>query len=142
MAMTDCVFCKILANELPASQVYQDETCTVFMDFQPINAGHMLVIPNRHAACLAELDEDTGAHLFRVAQHITQALYRSGVKCEGVNFFLADGEAAFQEVFHVHLHVFPRFEGDGFGLKFSPEYSHKPSRALLDEIAEKIKNAL
>jgi histidine triad (HIT) family protein len=59
-----------------------------------------------------------------------------------VNLFLADGKAAMQEVFHVHLHVFPRYEGDGFGLKFSPEYFKRPSRAELDEAAEKIRRAL
>ena len=140
--MTHCIFCDILAGKLPSSPVYQDDVCTAFMDIQPVNPGHVLVIPNRHAASLAELDEETGAQMFRVAQRLAQALRRSGIKCEGVNFFLADGAAAFQEVFHVHLHVFPRYPGDGFGLKFGPSYTHKPDREALDAAALQIKAAL
>jgi histidine triad (HIT) family protein len=140
--MTECVFCEILAGRLPSSQVYQDDRCTAFMDIQPVNPGHVLIVPNRHATYLADLDEVTGAHMFRVAQRLSQALYKSGVKCEGVNLFLADGDAAMQEVFHVHLHVLPRYAGDGFGLKFSPKYFEKPERAELAALAEQIRNAL
>ena len=107
----DCIFCKILAGESDVSLVYQDEICTATMDIQPVNPGHMLVIPNRHAAYLADLKEEEGAQIFRVAQRLAAALRQSGVKCEGVNFFLADGEAAMQEIFHLHLHVFPRYQG-------------------------------
>ncbi len=142
MSETDCIFCKLLSGELEASIVHQDECCTSFMDIQPVNAGHLLVVPNRHAAYLADLKEEEGAQMFRVAQRLAAALRASGVKCEGVNFFLADGEAAMQEVFHVHLHVFPRYVGDGFGLVFAPTYSQKPEREELNEVAEKIKNAL
>ena len=138
--MSDCVFCDILSGVLPASIVYQDEQCTAFMDIQPVNPGHVLVVPNRHAAFLADLDENTGAQMFRVAQRLAGALRQCGVTCEGVNFFLADGAAAMQDVFHVHLHVFPRYEGDGFGLKFSPAYFHKPDRSTLDEVAELIRD--
>ena len=140
--MDGCVFCDILSGRLPSSLVYQDEHCTTLMDIQPVNPGHVLVIPNRHAAFLADLDENIGAHMFRVAQRLARGLRASGVRCEGVNLFLADGQAAMQEVFHVHLHVFPRYEGDGFGLKFGPAYFDRPSRAELDAIALQIKNAL
>jgi histidine triad (HIT) family protein len=140
--MSDCIFCSILAGELPSSIVYQDDLCTAFMDIQPVNRGHVLVVPNRHAPFLADLDEDTGAHMFRIAQRLAAALRRSGVKCEGVNLFLADGEAAMQEVFHVHLHVFPRYKGDGFGLTFSPEYLNRPVRSELNEVARRIRQAL
>jgi len=140
--MTDCVFCKILLGELPASTVYQDGTVTAFMDIQPVNAGHVLVVPNRHAADLATLPPADGARLFEVGQKIAAALYASGLPCEGVNFFLADGEAAGQEVFHVHLHVLPRFDGDGFGLHFGPSYNHPPARAELDRTAGQIRAAL
>ncbi len=140
--MTDCIFCKILAGELPASLVYRDETCTAFMDIQPVNPGHVLVIPNTHATNLSELDPAAGGRLFQIGQKMADALYKSGIKCEGVNFFLADGEPAGQEVFHVHLHVFPRFEGDGFGLKFAPRYFQLPARDVLDGVAEKIRKRL
>jgi histidine triad (HIT) family protein len=140
--MDDCIFCKILSGELESSIVYQDECCTAFMDIQPVNPGHVLVVPNRHAASLTDLKEEEGAQMFRVAQRLAATLRVSGVTCEGVNFFLADGEAAMQEVFHVHLHVFPRYAGDGFGLKFGPSYSQKPERKELDAIAEKLRNAI
>ena len=138
----DCIFCKILAGELEVSLVYQDDRCSAFMDIQPVNPGHTLVIPNRHAGNLAELDEEEGAQMFRVARRLTEALRNSGVKCEGVNISLADGEAAGQEVFHVHLHVIPRYVGDGFGLRFGPHYGNRPERRGLNEIADRIRNAL
>jgi histidine triad (HIT) family protein len=133
--MRDCIFCRILHGELPASFVYRDDRCAAFMDIQPVNAGHLLVVPIRHASFLADLDSDAAAELMRVGHRAAAALRASGVKCEGVNFFLADGEAAMQEVFHVHLHVFPRFRGDGFGLRFGPDYHTRPERSQLDDIA-------
>ena len=140
--MTKCVFCEILAGKLPSSQIYRDELCTAFLDIQPVNPGHLLIVPNSHAAFLSELEEETGAQMFRVAHRLAHALRKSGVKCEGANFFLADGEAAMQEVFHVHLHVFPRYPGDGFGLRFGPAYFQKPTRAELDSVAKKIRDVL
>ena len=139
---SDCVICKLLSRELEVSPVYEDELCSAFMDIQPVTPGHMLVVPNRHAAYLSELDAEAGAQIFRVGQRLAAALRKSGVRCEGVNFFIADGEAAGQEVFHVHLHVFPRFSGDGFGLKLPPGYTDRPERKELDEIAEKIRELL
>jgi len=140
--MGDCVFCRIVESTAPASIVYADEEVVAFMDIQPVNPGHVLVIPKVHAAQLSELNEETGAHMFRVAMRIAGALRRSDVRCEGVNLFLADGEAASQDVFHVHLHVIPRFRGDGFEIRVRPDYGLKPNRKELDEIAEKIRAAL
>jgi histidine triad (HIT) family protein len=122
--------------------VHRDDLCTAIMDIQPVTPGHMLVIPNRHATYLADLVEDEGAQMFRISHRLAAALRQSGVKCEGVNLFLADGEAAGQEVFHVHLHVFPRFAGDGFGLKLPPGYQDLPERPELDEIAKRIREVL
>jgi diadenosine tetraphosphate (Ap4A) HIT family hydrolase len=99
----------------------------------------MLVIPNAHASNLADMDEDSGAHIFKIAQRMAGALRKSGLKCEGVNLFLADGEAAFQDVFHVHLHVIPRYKGDGFKFEFSPSYYQLPSREELDHAAGQIR---
>ena len=77
-----------------------------------------------------------------MGMRVAAALRTCGVHCEGVNLFLADGEAAGQEIFHDHLHVFPRFIGDGFGLKFSANYFVLPSRADLDDIAKGIREAM
>ena len=140
--MSDCIFCEILSGKLQSSIVYQDDRCTALMDIQPVNPGHVLVIPNSHVTYLADLAEVTSAQLFLVARRTAAALRNSGIRCEGVNLFLADGEAAGQEVFHVHLHVFPRYKGDGFGFKFPPGYSNKPERSELDAIAQQIRQAL
>ena len=97
--MSDCIFCAIVAGQAPASVVYHDDHCTAFLDIQPVNPGHVLVVPNDHATYLADLPPATGGHLFQVAQQLAAALRKSGLRCEGVNLFLADGKAAFQEVF-------------------------------------------
>lgn len=140
--MADCIFCNILKGTAPASIVFSDEMVTAFMDIQPVNLGHVLVIPKIHAAYLSELDEEVGARIFKVAMRIAAAVKRSGVRCEGVNLFLADGKAAFQEIFHVHLHIIPRFAGDGFGLKFGSNYGSRRSKDELDEIAKRIKETI
>jgi histidine triad (HIT) family protein len=136
--MNSCLFCDILAGREPASFVYRDDRCTAFMDLRPVNAGHVLVIPNDHAAFLVELDPAVGGHLFIVGQRIAQALRESEVRCEGVNLFLADGPVAGQEVLHVHLHVIPRYRGDGFGLRFGPGYGRTSPRRELDAVATQI----
>ena len=120
--MSDCLFCGIVDGRIDATVVAQDERTLAFMDIRPITPGHLLVIPRRHGDRLAALDPEDGAQLFRVGQRAAAALYASSLRCEGVNLFLADGEVAGQEVFHVHLHVIPRFAGDGFGLRFPPDY--------------------
>ena len=137
-----CVFCDIARGKAPASVVYADDEVMAFMDIQPVNPGHVLIVPNEHATYLADLPEETGAHIFRVAQRLTAAIRSSGVRCEGINFFLADGEAAMQEVFHVHFHVFPRFQGDGFGLTFADRYFTKPPRSDLEQAAASIRKQL
>ena len=120
--MGSCVFCAIVSGSQPASVVYRDTRCLAFMDIRPINPGHVLVVPTRHASGLAELDRADGAAIMHVASRIAVAL-RSGalsdlnVQCEGVNLLLSDGAAAGQVVGHVHLHVVPRFRGDGAGFR-------------------------
>lgn len=135
--MSDCVFCDIVAGTVPASIVYEDDISLAFLSIGPVNPGHLLVVPKVHAAYLADLDEEAGAHLFRVGMRLAGALRRSGLRCDGVNLFLADGEAAFQEVFHVHLHVFPRFKGDDF--RIDADWTVQPSREELDRVARRIR---
>lgn len=139
---TDCVFCAILAGDLPAGFVHRDEVCSAFVDVRPVNPGHVLVVPNRHAASLAELRDEEGARMFGVGRRVAGALRASGLRCEGVNLWLADGEAAGQEVFHAHLHVVPRYAGDGFGLRFPEGYGETEDRAELDAVARKVSAAL
>jgi diadenosine tetraphosphate (Ap4A) HIT family hydrolase len=120
--------------------VEEAERTVTFMDIQPVVRGHALVVPRAHATYLADLDPEDGAEIFRAGQRAAAALRASSLRCEGVNLFLADGEAAGQDVFHVHLHVIPRYEGDGFGLRLPPGYSIRP-RAELDEAAAALRQS-
>jgi histidine triad (HIT) family protein len=140
--MDNCIFCKIVANQVPSSRVYSDNLCTAFLDIRPVNSGHLLVFPNEHSSFLSGLDPEVGAQMFRVAQRLSAALRSGVVPCDGVNLFLADGEVAGQEIFHVHLHVFPRFVGDSFRLHFGARYGEQPNKADLDALAERIRTAL
>lgn len=135
--MSECIFCEIVAGRAPASIVHADDLMLAFLDIRPVTPGHLLVVPRRHAADLAGLDKATGERLFRVGIRLAAALRGSGLRCEGVNLFLADGAAAGQEVFHVHLHVFPRYNGDRF--RIEADWSDAPDRAELDEIAARIR---
>ena len=140
--MNSCIICKLVSGEFDVTKIYEDDLVMAFMDIQPINRGHVLISPKCHCELITDLDEQVGAHLFRVGMKIDKALRKSGIRCDGVNFFVADGKAAMQEIPHVHLHVIPRFEGDGFGFKFPKDYFEKPPRNELEETAGKIKAAL
>ena len=109
------------------------------MDIQPVNEGHTLLIPTAHAPNIADLEDGTTAHLFSVARQITKALYET-LGCDGVNWFVADGEAAGQEVFHFHLHLIPRYHHDGFGFRIPNEYNELPTREALDRTAPAIRD--
>lgn len=140
MTDPDCIFCKIAGGAAPATILYEDDTVVVFLDINPVTPGHMMVVPRAHLPALADLDPQMGAYLFNVAQRMAGVLRESGLRCDGVNLFYADGEAAFQEVFHAHLHVFPRYDGDGFRL--IADWETQPSRPELDAVGEQIRNAL
>ncbi len=140
--MSDCIFCDILAGKAPASFVYRDDRVSAFMDIRPVNPGHVLVIPNAHAGYLEELDPEDGAEIFKVGQRMAAAVRTAGVRCDGVNLLLADGAAAGQEIFHVHLHVIPRWQGDGSGFRFGGRIGGLPPREELDELAGKIQGRI
>ena len=144
--LQECGFCQVLAGKAEASFVFRDDRVAAFLDIAPVTPGHLLVIPIRHAVYLSELDPADGARVFDVAQRLAAALRESGraggLKCEAVNLFLADGEQGGQEVPHVHLHVIPRFRGDGFSFKLPPGYGHHPERSELDRIAAAIRSGL
>lgn len=139
MTGSGCVFCAIVRGQAEGSLVYEDDSVVAFMDLQPVTPGHLLVVPRTHAVGLQDLDEEVGVQVWKVAHWLGRALRRSGLKCDGVNLFLADGEAAFQEVFHVHLHVFPRFAGDGF--KIDAHWRER-DRHELDEAAAAVRAGL
>jgi histidine triad (HIT) family protein len=134
-----CVFCKIVAGTAPASIAYADRAAVAFLDINPMTPGHTLVVPRVHAEGLADLDVETGAGLWRVGQRLAAALRRSPIRSDGVTFFLADGAAAGQEVRHVHLHVIPRWKGDGVKIGYKPG---RPARADLDARAADVQAAM
>lgn len=140
MTTADCPFCRIIAHEQDASVVHESATVLAFMDIDPVTVGHVLVVPKAHLPTLADLDDDVAAEMFAVARAVASALRRSSLPSEGVNLFYADGEAAFQEVFHSHLHVFPRSAGDGF--RISARWGSDPARVDLDRHAEAIRAEL
>jgi diadenosine tetraphosphate (Ap4A) HIT family hydrolase len=141
----DCIFCGIAAGREPASFVHRDSQIVAFMSNAPVNPGHLLVIPRDHSPNLTDLAPDLAATLFRAAQRFASALRGSGLRCEGLNLFLADGAVASQLVPHVHLHVIPRFTGDTF--KLNPKggvttFESMPAREELDRAAAAIRAAL
>ena len=138
MSQPTCIFCELLAGRAEATFLYRDAVCAAFMDIQPVNAGHVLVIPVRHAADLSTTSPGEWSQVSDLARRIAAALRASDLKCEGVNLFLADGVSAGQEVFHCHLHVIPRFAGDGFGLRHPDGYHDLPSRDELERAATSI----
>ena len=138
----DCLLCDLANERIEVTKVYEDSSVVAVMDIQPVNPGHMFIFPREHVALIQDLGDPTVGHMFEVAKKLNIGLRRSPLKCEGVNYFLADGEAAMQEVPHVHLHVFPRFEGDGFNLKFSESYYELPPRDELVDAATSIMDHL
>ena len=107
-----CVFCAIVAGEAPAIRIYEDDDYLAILDIRPIVRGHTLVIPKKHTVDLTDTPADTIADLVRIGQRIAQAARASELKADGNNIAINDGKAAFQSVFHIHLHVAPRKSGD------------------------------
>lgn len=137
---TDCIFCKIVLGDEPASFTHEDDTVVAFMDIQPITHGHMLVVPREHAVLMQDVNETVAMRTFRVARRLA-SLARNTLGAGGVNLFVADGEIAFQDVPHFHVHVIPRYPGDGFGLTFPKTYERPTSRAELEAVAAAIRAA-
>ena len=135
----DSLLCRLIDGRLETSRVYEDEHVVAFMDYQPVNPGHVLVVPRQHVLLLEDLDDTVGTAVWRAGHAISRALRRTELRCEGVNLFLADGEAAFQEIPHVHLHVFPRYVGDQFRL--SADWRPR-ERDELDTAAGQVRDGL
>jgi len=107
----DCVFCRIVEGSERAVKVYEDDLCIAIMDIAPVNRGHLLVIPKRHYETIFEMPLKEASHVFGVACLMAKAVKRA-VNAEGVNILQNNGRAAWQHIFHVHVHVIPRWSGD------------------------------
>lgn len=115
----ECIFCKIVAGELPATKIFEDDRTLAFMDIAPWTRGHALVIPKAHAADLGEIGEDDLAAVAATAKRIALR-QKERLGAEGVNLLNAFGAAAWQTVFHFHMHVIPRYGGDGMRVPARP----------------------
>ncbi|WP_280588471.1 HIT family protein [Halorubrum sp. Boch-26] len=134
----DCVFCSIVAGDIPARTVHETDDVLAFLDANPLARGHALVIPKEHAQHVGDLDDELAAELFAAVTELTPEV-QSTVGADGANVGINDGEAAGQEVPHVHVHIIPRFEGDG-GAPLHAVGGERPdlSDDELDAVAEAI----
>lgn len=107
----NCIFCKILAGEIPSTAVYEDDDFKAILDVNPAARGHVIILPKNHAANIYELPDEDASKIMVVAKKIATAIEKA-YHCDGVNILQNNGEAAGQTVFHLHVHVIPRFKGD------------------------------
>ncbi len=112
--MTDCVFCKIRDGQIPSVKIHEDERTLIFMDINPLNSGHCLVVTKAHAPTLFEADVEDLQAAIATAQRVARAIL-AALKPDGLNMLQANGAAAFQSVLHFHLHLIPRCADDGKG---------------------------
>ncbi len=135
--MSDCVFCGIVSGRVEVSVVFEDDWSMVFMDLRQPNGGHVLVIPRQHVPEIYGLEPSVGARLMEAVVETARAV-RSSLRPEGLSVWQSNGEAAGQEVPHVHFHVLARWAGDEL-LRVYPQKPSYPSRSELDEMASRIR---
>jgi histidine triad (HIT) family protein len=133
--MADCVFCRIVAKQIPASVVHEDEHTLAFMDLGQVNPGHVLVAAKAHAENVYSLDDAQAAAVFRSVARVARAI-RAAFAPDGLSVYQANGKAAGQTVFHLHVHLVPRHEGDGMNLIWPAK---NPPREKLEEYAAKVR---
>ena len=136
--MTDCVFCKIVGGQIPSTRVYEDELTLAFMDIGQVNPGHALVAVKQHAENLYALDDLQAAAVQRAVVRVARAI-RDAFSPQGLSVYQANGKAAGQTVFHYHVHLVPRYEGDGMTLSWPVK---NPPRERLEEHAARIRSSL
>ncbi len=132
--MSDCIFCKIVAGEIPATKVYEDDKNLAFLDIAPSNPGHALIVPKKHFANIEEIDEQSLCLLIKAVKKIGQAI-KKGLGVEGYNIQVNNDPIAGQVVPHIHFHIVPRKAGDG--IKLWPQGKYAEGEA--EKTAEKIK---
>ena len=130
-----CIFCKIIKGEMPAHKVYEDDHVVAILDIYPINTGHVLVLPKQHGELLSDLTPESAASLMQATRLVEKALRATGLHCDATNLVINNGRAAGQEIPHVHLHIIPRFRGDG--VRFHVEQK-KAAREDLETTARRI----
>src|SRR3712207_270148 len=136
-----CTFCDLVRGAGEVSACYEDADAVAFMDIQPVNAGHVLVVPREHYESLFDVPRELGVHLFDVTMRVAAAVRRV-TSCDAMNIVVNSGAAAGQDEFHYHVHIIPRRKGDGFDVPLPFEGSEMPDRTLLDATAARISAAL
>jgi histidine triad (HIT) family protein len=136
--MSDCVFCRIMAKEIPATIVHEDAQAVAFMDIGQVNPGHVLVAAKTHAENVYALEDADAAAVFISVARVARAI-RAAFAPEGLSIYQANGKAAGQTVFHFHVHLVPRYAGDGMELTWPVK---NPPRSALEENAAKIRAKL
>ena len=136
--MSDCVFCKIVAGQIPSTRVFEDEHTLAFMDLGQVNPGHVLVAVKKHAENLYALDDVQAAAVARACTHVARAI-RDAFRPEGMSVYQANGKPAGQTVFHYHVHLLPRHAGDGMELTWPVK---NPPRERLEDYAARIRAAV
>lgn len=136
--MTECVFCRIIAGQIPSTRVYEDEHTLAFMDIGHVNPGHVLVAVKKHAENLYALEEAQAAAVARASVRVARAI-REAFAPPGLSVYQANGRPAGQTVFHYHVHLLPRHEGDGMELTWPVK---NPPREKLEEYAVRIRERL
>lgn len=132
----NCIFCKIANGEIPSSTIYEDTDFKVILDINPASKGHAVILPKNHAANLFELSEEDGSKLISVAKKCGSAM-KEVLQCDGLNILQNNGKIAGQTVFHFHMHLIPRYEGDTVAIKWTPGTVTEP-----EKLAEALQNAL
>ena len=136
-----CSFCDLIHGAGEVSMCYEDADVVAFMDIQPVNAGHVLVVPREHFESLDDIPPRLALHLYEVATYLAPVVKQVG-GADGMNIIVNSGGAAGQDVFHYHVHVIPRREGDGFQVPLPFDGSAMPDRTVLDMNAARIIAAL
>ena len=136
--MSDCVFCRIVAKQIPATVVYEDADTLAFMDIGQVNPGHVLVALKAHAENVFALEEAQAAAVFRTVARVARGI-RAAFAPQGLSVYQANGKPAGQTVFHFHIHLVPRHDGDGMNLTWPVK---NPPREKLEDYAAKIRAAL
>lgn len=136
--MSDCVFCRIVAGQIPSTRVFEDEHTLAFMDIGQVNPGHVLVAVKPHVGTIHGLDDALAGAVFRSAARVARAV-QAAFAPEGISIYQANGAAAGQTVFHFHLHVLPRWPADGMELTWPVK---NPPREILEGYAVKIRAAI
>ncbi len=135
--MKDCLFCKIIKGETPSTKIYEDDDSYAFLDISPVNSGHVLLVPKKHSRNLFDTDDETLRQLAPTLKKLTNAI-KAGTNADGINIHINNEPAAGQVIFHLHMHIIPRYPNDGLRLWKGKEYSEGET----EEVAEKIKQQL